>query len=53
MKAIYTANLTKKTVFLYKNIKAANSFRTVPIDQDPATVTVRTVLTSMEVMFQK
>ncbi|MET4083142.1 hypothetical protein ABIB40_003111, partial [Pedobacter sp. UYP30] len=50
---INNSSLTKKTVFVYKNIKAANSFRTVPIDQDPATVTVRTVLTSMEIMFQK
>ena len=42
--------INKKTVFVYKNVKSANNFKTDPT-ADPSTVTVRTILSSLEIVF--
>ncbi len=52
MKINNTANLIKKTAFVYKNIKSANNFKTDPT-ADPSTCTAKTILSSLEIMFQK
>ena len=52
MKINNNANLTKKTVFIYKNIKSTSSYQTDPT-ADPSTVTVRTILSTLEIVFQK
>jgi len=47
MKAQYTnssAKLTKKTVFVYKNIKAKNNFTTVPTGDQSHTVMTSFIL---------
>ncbi|WP_165585890.1 hypothetical protein [Pedobacter nototheniae] len=40
MKALNTSKLAKKTVFVFKNGKSQNDFRT-----DPTTATAKTILT--------
>ncbi|MGY3052953.1 hypothetical protein ACVWYG_001149 [Pedobacter sp. UYEF25] len=52
MKVTTNNSLTKKTVFIYRNIKTANDFKTDPT-LDPSTATVKTILSSMAIMFQK
>ncbi|MGY3052949.1 hypothetical protein ACVWYG_001145 [Pedobacter sp. UYEF25] len=52
MKTNSNTNLGKKTVFIYRNIKTANDFKTDPT-LDPSTATVKTILSSMAIMFQK
>ncbi len=44
MKAQGTTQLSKKTVFVYKNVKDQNGFQT-----DPSTVTAKTVLSTIEI----
>ena len=52
MKINNNANLIKKTVFIYKNIKSTSGYQTDPT-ADPSTVTVRTILSTLEIVFQK
>ena len=52
MKINNSNTINKKTVFVYKNIKSANGFQTDPT-ADPSTVTVRTILSTLEIVFQK
>ena len=52
MKINNNVKLAKKTVFVYKNIKSANNFKTDPTE-DPSTVTVQTILSTLEIVFQK
>ena len=52
MKIRSNNTITKKTVFVYKNIKSANNFKTDPT-ADPSTVTVQTILSTLEIVFNK
>ena len=44
MKAPFATKLAKKTIFVYKSVKDQNGFQT-----DPSTVTMKTILSSIEV----
>ena len=52
MKINNNNTINKKTVFVYKNIKSVSGYQTDPT-ADPSTVTVRTILSSLEIVFQK